>query len=146
MLRRRDTKLPPTCIRLCSMNRLRDIVGLMALAAVWACWPNDKDRWVDPLGRGESAGCEGRGSAGVTWRMQNDGDCGGTYRILFVRTGRGKELTATVINGQILLDRISDPPRFRVVQPILWDSNSRYPYGRPGTWTIEYHPGGYRWR
>lgn len=128
------------------MNRLRDLVGLMALTAVWACGPGDKDCWVDPLGRGESAACEGKGSAGVTWRMQNDGDCGGTYRKLLVRTGLGQELTATVINGLILLDRISDPPRFRVVQPILWDSNSHYPYRRPGSWTIEYHPEGYRWR
>lgn len=128
------------------MNRKRDLIGLLTLIAVWAVWPTNDDTWFDPLSGAEDARCEGKGSGGVRWRMHNDGDCGGVHRILTVKTGQGHELTATVIRGQILMNRWSDPPRFRIIQPILYDSSSHYPYGRPGTWTAEYSPEGYHWK
>ena len=128
------------------MNRKQDLLGLLTLAAFWSVWPCHSRGWVDPLPRGERAVCHGQGLGGVRWRIHSDGDCAGTYRTLSVRTGNGDEFAAAVINGQILIDPSSDPPRFRASQPILWDSSSHYPYGQPGTWDIEYSPGGYRWK
>lgn len=125
----------------------RELIGLLALTALWALREKPPERqWVDPLPAGESAECQGSGIGGVHWTLSRGCDCAGTYRTLTLHSS-STDVTARVLDGEILLDPASNPPRFLVVQPVLsWDSQARYPHGMPGRWTLEQTSQGYRWK